>query len=86
MFWPREEVRESTCTTTCVSKLPEDRHHVARPVVTKLESLGVGFAFGVVKCIHVYTWAQFVVIKFGRGGRGLEPNLIDYVWKKIKSL
>ena len=53
---------------TCISKLPEDRHHVVRPVVAKLESLGVGFAFGVAQ------WIWFVVIKFGRGGRGLEPN------------
>ena len=45
-------VRESKCT--CISKLPEDRHHAVKAVVAKLKSLGVGVAFGVVQCIHVH--------------------------------
>ena len=62
-------VRASTCST-CISKLPEDRHHVVR---RKLERFGVGFAFGVLQCIPVYIWMRFVVIKSERWGRRLQP-------------
>ena len=39
--------------STCISKLPEDRHHAVKPVIAKLESLGVGSAFSVVQCIRI---------------------------------